>query len=266
MNPKSADTRRSKVRSGMTTYSANLGFLFTEHELPAAISAAAGHGFAAVECHWPYAVRPESIRAALDEARVPLLGLNTPRGGDGEFGLSAVPGREDDARATIDEAIDYAFDVGAQAVHVMAGNAEGDRARRTFEANLRHACDRAQGRLAILIEPLNPFDNPGYFLATTSLAADVIDAVGRPELKLMFDCYHVARNREDVIARFEELLPLIGHVQFAGLPDRGEPDRGTLDYREVFAAIADADWDRPLGAEYRPAGRTEDSLGWMTAL
>ena len=105
-----------------------------------------------------------------------------------------------------------------------------------------------------------------YTRHATSLAADVIDAVGRPELKLMFDCYHVARNGEDVIARFEELLPLIGHVQFAGLPDRGEPDRGTLDYGEVFAAIADANWDRPLGAEYRPAGRTEASLGWMSAL
>ena len=55
-------------------------------------------------------------------------------------------------------------------------------------------------------------------------------------------------------------------AQFAGVPDRGEPDRGTVDYRQVFTALAEAGWDRPLGAEYRPSGRTEDSLGWMQLL
>lgn len=250
----------------MTTYSANLGFLFTEHELPAAIRAAARAGFDAVECHWPFDVDAAAVADALAEAKLPMLGLNTRRGAPGEFGLAALPGRDAEARAAIDEAIDYAAEVGADAVHVLAGVASGTAARRAFVANLHHACDRAEATLTILIEPLNPHDNPGYFLDSTGRAADLIESVGRPELRLMFDCYHVARNGEDVVARFLELQPVIGHVQFAGVPERGEPDRGSLDHREVFAALAEAGWTRPLGAEYRPSGPTEASLGWMQTL
>ena len=254
----------------MTAFSANLGFLWADRPLPDAIRAAKAAGFAAVECHWPYETPAAAVKAALAETGLPMLGLNTRRGdiAAGEFGLAAVPGREDAAIAAIDEALAYAAAVGCQAAHVMAGRATGDQARRVFIANLKTAAARArEGGVTVLIEPLNRHDAPGYFLRRTDQARDIIETVGADNLKLMFDCYHVAREEGDITTRLRDLAPIIGHIQFAAVPDRGPPDHGELDYAHVFAVIADiADElgrQTPLGAEYKPAGATEASLGWM---
>ena len=251
----------------MTRFSANLGFLWTDRPLPDAIYAAQSAGFDAVECHWPYDTPRPAIRRALDDTGLPMLGLNTRRGNveRGENGLTALPDRINESRAAIDEAIVYAVAIGAQKIHVMAGVADGERAQQTFIDNLRYACARgATHELTMLIEPLNPFDAPDYFLKSTSQAADIIQSVGAPpNLKLMFDCYHVARTEGDVIQRLDEVFPIIGHIQFASVPDRHAPDQGTLNYREVFDQVARLGWTEPLGAEYKPNGETGQSLGWL---
>jgi len=246
-------------------FSANLGFLWTELPLPAAIRAAARAGFAAVECHWPYQVPVADVMAALAETGLPMLGLNTARGAHGEFGLAALPGRQAEARAAIDEALAYAAATGTRAVHVMAGKAEGAGARAAFVTNLRHAALAAPDR-TILIEPLNPRDVPGYFLNTTAQARAIIEELALPNVKLMFDCYHVQISEGDLCQRLTTLLPLIGHIQIAAVPSRAEPDRGEVDYRFVLDHIAGLGWQMPVGAEYRPAAGTEAGLGWIGKL
>lgn len=250
-------------------FSANLGFLWADLALPEAIAAAAGAGFDAVECHWPYDVPADAIRAALEQAGLKMLGLNTRRGNvaAGEIGLAALPGRQAQARAAISEAVRYAGIIGAANVHVMAGRAEGGEAEAAFLENLGFACEIAAPEgITILIEALNRHDAPGYFLRSTDQAEALIAGLGAENLKLMFDCYHVARSEGDVTGRLERLLPIIGHIQFAGVPDRGPPDRGDLDYGEVFREIARLGYVAPLGAEYKPGGPTEASLGWMSVL
>ncbi len=247
-------------------FSANLGFLWADLPVPAAIRAAAAAGFDAVECHWPYATDPAEIRAACTETGLPMLGLNTLRGdvAAGENGLAALPGREGEARAAIDQAIGYGAQIGARHVHVMAGNAAGAQAHATFVANLRHACAAAAPHgLAIVIEPLNARDAPGYFLRSTAQACAILKEVGAPNLRLMFDCYHVQITEGDLSRRLEALLPLIGHIQFAAVPDRGPPDGGEIDYAHIFAHLAGWGWAQPLGAEYRPPAAPEASLGWL---
>ncbi|MEX5729554.1 hydroxypyruvate isomerase [Rhodovulum iodosum] len=249
-------------------FSANLGFLWADRPLPDAIRAAAKAGFDAVECHWPYAVPAAEVKAALNETGLPMLGLNTVRGDveAGENGLAALPGREADARASIDEAIAYGRDIGAGKVHVMAGFAEGPEAEAVFLANLRHACAAAAPHgMSILIEPLNRYDAPGYFLTTTDQARGLIEAAGAPNLKLMFDCYHVQLMEGDLTHRLQALLPLIGHIQFASVPDRGAPDHGEVSFAHVFEVIEGLGWMAPLGAEYKPTGPTDDSLGWLAS-
>ncbi len=250
------------------SFSANLGFLFTELSLPDAIRAAHRAGFEAVECHFPYATPPEEVRAALGETGLPMLGINTVRGdtGKGEFGLSALPGREAEARAAIDRAVDYAHAIGAGAVHVMAGRTGGgEAAEAAFRANLAHACDRAEG-LAILIEPINHRDAPGYHLSTVEHAAEIVGASGRDALRIMFDFYHVQIMQGDLIRRFEAHREAIGHVQIAAVPDRGEPDAGEVHYPNLVAAIRAMGHAAPIGAEYRPRhGSTEAGLGWLDA-
>lgn len=248
------------------TFSANLGFLWTELPLPDAIRAAATAGFDAVECHWPCDVPAAEVAAALHETGLPMLGLNTRRGNveAGENGLAALPGREAEARDAIDEAVDYAAAIGAHNVHVMAGVAQGPGARATFHGNLAHACARAapQG-ITILIEPLNRNDAPGYFLQTTAQASEIIAALDLPNLKLMFDCYHVQIMEGDLCRRLTELLPIIGHIQFASVPDRGAPDHGEVAYGPVFRHIRALGYTAPLGAEYKPDRSTTESLGWL---
>jgi hydroxypyruvate isomerase len=246
-------------------FSANLGFLWTDRPLPDAIRAAKAVGFDAVEFHFPYETPPADVVTALQETGLPVLGINTRRGNVaiGEMGLAALPGRETDARALIDEALTYARAISAPAVHVMAGHSSGPRARQTFCSNLAYACEKAGGAITILIEPLNHFNAPGYFLTSTAVAADIIREVAKPNLRMMFDCYHVQIMEGDVTRRFETLLPLIGHVQIASVPDRGKPDHGELDYRHVLRRISELGWTSPIGAEYVPESVGNPDMEWL---
>ena len=249
----------------MTKFSANLGFLWTELSLPDAIRAAANAGFDAVECHWPFDTPPEDIRAALSETGLPLLGLNTIRGNPGENGLAALPGREAEARAAIDQALDYALQTGTKAVHVMAGFAQGIAAKATFTKNLTYACSQARAhKITILIEPLNSYDAPGYFLQTSDQALAIISQVNDPGLKLMFDCYHVQIMEGNLTRRLAKCLPVIGHIQFASVPDRRDPTQGEINYRHIFSTIRQLGYDAPLGAEYKPGGPTGPTLKWLS--
>ncbi len=243
----------------MLRFSANLGLLWTDRPLPDAIRAAGAAGFDAVELHWPRREDAPAIRAALEDAGLPLLGLNSARGGPEEFGLSALPDRGSEARDAIDAAIAQARALGASHVHVMAGLAEGARARSAFEAALAHACATAPD-LTILVEPINRHDVPGYFLDGPDLARDIIAAVAAPNLRLLFDAYHLARMGHDPARLLPGLLPLIGHVQIARAPDRGPPDAAMIALCHRLAALGH---DRPVGAEYRPPGPTDASLGWL---
>lgn len=249
-------------------FSANLGFLWNELSLPDAIRAAKAAGFDAVECHWPYDTAPEAVKQALAETGLNMLGLNTVRGdwSKGENGLSALAGRETEAQAAIDQAIAYAAALNTPNIHVMAGFATGEQAHQTFVANLRYATEKAAAQgMTILIEPLNHHDAPGYFLQTSAQAKAIIEEVAADNLKLMFDCYHLQIMEGDISRRLASLLPMIGHIQFASVPKRQEPDSGELNYRHIFAVLAELGYDAPLGAEYKPATTTDAGLGWMAA-
>ncbi|WP_294607680.1 hydroxypyruvate isomerase family protein [uncultured Roseovarius sp.] len=251
-------------------FSANLGFLFTDRPLPEAIHAAHKAGFDAVECHFPYGIPASEVAQALRDTGLPMLGINTWPGdrGAGDFGLAALVGREDEARAAIDQAIDYASQIDATAVHVMAGITDGGALAETcFRANLAYASDQAAAHgIAILIEPINQRDVPGYHLSSSDHAARIITELGRKNLRLMFDCYHLQIIEGDLFTRFQAVRPLIGHVQFAAVPDRGEPDAGEVNYAWLLPAMVKAGHTAPFGAEYRPRGATTaEGLGWIGA-
>ncbi len=253
----------------MTKFSANLGFLWTELSLTKAIEAAAQHGFDAVECHFPYLTPASEVAATLTKTKLQMLGLNTIKGDaeKGENGLCALPDRITDARASIDQAIEYAHAISTPNVHLMAGVASGAQADIAFLDNLRYATAKAKPLgITILIEPLNPYDAPGYYLNNTAQAEAIIQTIATDNLKLMFDCYHVQVIEGDVTRRMEQLLPIIGHIQIASVPDRSEPDSGELDYRYVLHAAKNMGYTSPIGAEYKPSGKTEEQLEWLNTL
>lgn len=252
----------------MLRFSANLGFLWNDMALPDAIRRAKAAGLEAVECHWPYEQDADAVRQALDETGLPMLGINTWKGSrEGDFGLAALPDRIADARAAIEQAFAYGAKIGASAVHVMSGRAKGVAgAAETFAENLSFACDQAARHgMMVLIEPINQRDAPGYFLSDVEHAADVVDALGRPELKIMFDCYHTQIVQGDLLRRFEKFKERIGHVQIAAVPSRAEPDEGEVAYERVLAAIDAMGYAGYVGAEYKPRGTTDEGLSWLEA-
>ncbi len=251
----------------MPRFAANFGYLFTERPLIERFGAAAAAGFKAVEQQLPYDVPPATLKAELSRHGLTQLGINLPMGGPGEFGLTAVPGREKDFEAAFRQALDYAAAIGGSAIHCLAGVVSPDRrpaAETTFVANLTRAADQAAARnITLLIEPINRRDRPDYFLSHVEHAADVIAKVGRPNVRIQFDCYHVQIMQGDLIRRIEQHLPLIGHVQVAAVPSRNEPDGGEVNYPAIFQALDAVGYAGWVAAEYRPRGRTEDGLGWM---
>ncbi|HLN09465.1 MAG TPA: TIM barrel protein [Xanthobacteraceae bacterium] len=251
----------------MPRLAANFGFLFTERPLIERFGAAAAAGFRAVEQQLPYAVPAAAVKAELDRHGLTQLGINMPMGQADEFGLTALPGREREFDVAFRQALDYVGAIGGTAIHCLAGVVSPDRrpaADATFVSNLRRAADEAAPRnITLLIEPINRRDRPDYFLSYVEHAADVIAKVGRPNVRIQFDCYHVQIMQGDLIRRIERQLPLIGHVQIAAVPSRHEPDSGEVNYPAIFAALDQVGYTGWVAAEYRPRGRTEDGLGWM---
>ncbi len=251
-------------------FSANISMLFCERPFLERIAAAAAAGFDAVECHFPYDLDRGEIRARLADAGLVMNGINTPPGGEREFGLAALHGREDDFRRAMEQALDWATALGASTIHVMAGcPAPQDRAwaLETYLQNLEHACALAKGTCVdLLIEPINKYDRPGYFLTRSDEAGDIIAELRSPKLKLMFDVYHIQIMEGDLTRRLERHKDIIGHIQFASVPHRHEPDEGEISFTGLCKSIADIGWDRWIAAEYKPRARTEDGLAWLVAV
>lgn len=253
----------------MMRFAANISMLFTDVPFLERPAAAARAGFPAVECQYPYAFAAEAFRDAVADAGIRLLGINTDvrRRGPDDTGIGAIAGLEQEAQALFLEALDYARHAGGSAIHVKPGQGDPqDRtARALFVRHLRWASDQAlESGIMLLIEPLNPYDNPGYFLGSSDQAADILHEVDRPNVRMMFDVYHVQIVEGDLMRRFTRHLPVIGHVQIAAVPDRGEPDDGEVAFGPLLRHIRNSGYAGWIGAEYRPRGTTAEGLGWLS--
>ena len=186
----------------------------------------------------------------------------------GERGLAALPGREAEVARAVETALTYAKALGCERLHCMAGllpaGVDRTQARATFVANLRHAAEAcARAGVTLVIEPINTRDMPGYFLNYQRDGRAIIDEVGADNLKLQFDFYHCQIMEGDLATHLREFLPVTGHVQVAGVPERHEPDVGEVNYPYLFDLLDSLGYAGWVGCEYRPRGRTEDGLGWF---
>jgi hydroxypyruvate isomerase len=254
----------------MPRFAANLGYLYTDRPLLERIDAAAASGFKAIELQFPYDVPASQVKAAIERNKLTMLGLNTPPGGgDGSFGLAAVPGQEKAWEALFARALDYITAIGGSAIHCLAGKVPPEQrpaAERVFIANLSRAADiAAKKNITLLIEPINAIDRPNYFLNHVEHASAIIAKAGRANIRMQFDFYHVQIVGGDLIRRLEKFMPDIGHLQCAAVPSRHEPDEGEINYPAVFEAVDRVGYKGWIGCEYRPRGRTEAGLGWGRA-
>lgn len=255
----------------MLKLAANLSFLFLDRPLPQRIAAAGAAGFAGVEYQFPDDIGKDALRQAIDATGVAQVLLNMPAGdwAGGERGIACLPGREGEFRDGIGRAVELATHLGCTRLHLVAGLAPAGGPERkayedTYRANVAWAADQlAPHGITALLEPINgKRDVPGFFLRDTGQARAIIRELGRPNVRLQFDAYHVQVAEGDLVHTFRDCLPDIGHIQIANPPGRNEPDRGEIDYAFFLNEVETSGYDGWVAAEYKPAGATEDGLRW----
>jgi hydroxypyruvate isomerase len=257
----------------MPRFAANLSMLFTEVPFLDRFERAAHAGFTAVEFLFPYAWPAQEIRERLDRHRLQLVLHNLPPGDwdGGERGIGCHPDRVDEFRAGVAKGVGYARALGAPQLNCLAGKVPAgvpsDVLRQTFVANLRYAAaELKKASLRLLIEPINPFDIPGFYLNGTAQALAILDEVGADNAFVQYDIYHAQRVEGELAATMERVLPRIGHMQLADNPGRHEPGTGEINYAFLFAHIDRIGYKGWIGCEYKPAAGTEAGLGWRERL
>lgn len=248
----------------MPRFAANLTLLFDELPYLDRFDAAAAAGFKAVEILFPYEFAAKETSRALIANGLELVLINAPppnyTGGEG--GFAAVPGGQQRFQHDIRRVLRYADVLRPNFIHVMAGVANGLDAKATFIENLQWAADNAPAQ-RFTIEPLNPVDQPGYFLNDYDLAIDILEVVNRPNVGLQYDTYHAQMITGDAMAVWRAMGDKAVHVQIGSAPGRNEPGVGDMDFPALFAAIDAAGYNGWVSAEYHSSGVTEDCLGWM---
>jgi hydroxypyruvate isomerase len=254
----------------MIRLAANLTMMFSELPFLDRFDAAAAAGFKAVECVSPYVEPAAAIRERLERCGLTFALFNLPAGNwaEGERGLGADPARRDEFRRSVDLALGYARATGCRTLHLMAGKfaSGGDRAAwtRTLVANVRFAADAvAADGVTVVLEPINTrVDMPDYFYDTSAAVVAVMDAVDRPNVKLLYDIYHMQIMEGDLARTVERLLPRIGHIQLADNPGRGEPGTGEINYAWLLPRLDALGYQGWIGCEYKPAAGTVAGLAW----
>ncbi len=257
----------------MPKFAANLSMLFTEHPFLDRFERAAQAGFTAVEFLFPYAFEARDIKARLDANKLQLVLHNLPAGDwdAGERGIACLPDRSAEFREGVGRAIDYAKQLGVHQLNCLAGKAPAGASeatlRKTFVDNLRYAAAELKAaNLKLLIEPINTFDIPGFFLNRSAQALAILDDVGADNAFLQYDAYHMQRMEGELAATIEKHLARIAHIQIADNPGRHEPGTGEIDHAFLFHHLDRIGYSGYVGCEYKPATTTEAGLGWRQKL
>jgi hydroxypyruvate isomerase len=255
----------------MPKFAANLTMLFNEVPFMERFALAAKAGFEGVEYLFPYDFDREALRAALDLHGLTQVLHNLPAGNwaGGERGIAVLPDRIDEFRRGVATAIEYATALGCRQVNCLSGIAPvgvaDDVLRTTFVSNLKLAADEFEKHgIRLLIEPINQFDIPGFYLNTPDQAASIIAEVGSDNLFIQYDLYHQQRTGGELIGTFRKHQAKIAHIQLADNPGRNEPGTGEIAWPFVFRTLDALGYDGWIGCEYKPRTTTAEGLGWLT--
>lgn len=254
----------------MTRLAANLTMLFNEVDFLDRFEHAARAGFRGVEFLFPYAYRVDDIAARLDANRLELVLHNLPAGdwAAGERGIACHPGRKAEFQDGVGAAIDYAKALGVKQLNCLAGivppGVALEEAYLALVSNLEFAAGQLKREgIRLLVEPINTFDIPGFFLHGTRQALELIGATGSDNLFLQYDIYHMQRMEGELAATIKANLPLIRHIQLADNPGRFEPGTGEINYRYLLGMLDEIGYDGWVGCEYKPKAGTAQGLHWI---
>ena len=254
----------------MPKMAANLTMLFTEVPFMQRFEAAAKAGFTHVEFLFPYDFYATELRAQLDKHGLKQVLHNLPAGdwGAGERGIACHPDRVGEFATGLKRAVAYATTLGVTQLNCLAGikpaGVSDEQAMATLVSNMRVAADQLKAAgIRLLLEPINSFDIPGFFVNTTAQGIAVLDAVGSDNAFLQYDIYHAQRMEGELANTIAKYLPRIGHMQLADNPARNEPGTGEINYAFLFAHLDALGYQGTVGCEYKPKASTEAGLVWL---
>lgn len=256
----------------MPKFAANLSMMFGETSFLDRFAAARAARFDAVEFLFPYAFDADQIANRLARHQLQLVLFNLPAGDwtAGERGIACDPRRIGEFQDGVALALDYAAELGVRQLHCLAGkvppNVPRERAHEVYTGNLTFAAAACREHgLNLLIEPINTYDVPGYFLTGSRQALAIIDECGADNLFLQYDIYHMQRMEGELANTLRANLPKIAHIQLADTPGRHEPGTGEINYPFLFALLDEIGYQGWIGCDYIPSGATPDSLAWRDA-
>jgi hydroxypyruvate isomerase len=254
----------------MPKFAANLTMLFNEVDFVSRFEAAANAGFTGVEYLFPYDFDKNLLAEQLDKFRLKQVLHNLPAGNwaGGERGIACLPDRVGEFQDGVGRAIEYAKALGCEQVNVLAGitpqGVDADKVRDTFVSNIKFAADKLQAEgIKLLIEAINTFDIPGFYVSGTQQTLDLIAASGSDNIFYQYDIYHMQRMEGELANTIKANLPKIAHLQLADNPGRFEPGTGEINYPFLFSFLDEIGYDGWIGCEYKPKAGTVDGLGWV---
>ena len=252
----------------------NLSLLWTDVPLEARFDRAAAAGFDAVELWWPGDELARRLPALMRAAGVELALLNFDAGdmAAGERGLASDPRQSGRLRANVPVALEIAAEIGCRRLNLLLGLAleryDLSQQREWARENVAWAADQAGPQGAtIMIEAGNTLENGPYLVSTTADAAAFVESVGRQNVRVQYDAYHMQHMEGHLTATLERYWDLVDHVQIADVPGRNQPGTGEIDFADLFSFLERKGYGGFVGLEYRPlGGETDESFGWIEEL
>lgn len=254
----------------MPKFCANLSMLFPQVPMAERFALARQAGFEAVEIQFPYVLPKEQIAALLQEHDLHMILHNLPAGdwAAGERGIACALERVDEFKAGVAQAIEYAQKLGVRKLNCLAGIApahqSAEQSLACLQENVRYAANcLAQAGLDLLLEPINTYDVPGFFLSRPSQVFALLQEWQIPNLYLQYDLYHAQRMEGELVGGLRRYFDKIGHLQIADNPGRHQPGSGEINFPFLFAEIKRLHYTGYVGCEYLPLGDDRASLAWL---
>lgn len=176
-------------------------------------------GFKGVESAFPTDINLDELVEVQQETGLEQVLLNIDTGSvtNGSFGCASFLNSLDDFNKNLNNTIKYAKALNCEKIHLMAGKHSeptDNRHENFYISNLRYAAGKlAQNGMVGVIEPINKYAVPGYYLNSFDHAVKVLEKVNHSNLKLMVDLYHLQHITGNVTRSLEDFSKHIGHVQ-----------------------------------------------------
>jgi hydroxypyruvate isomerase len=251
-------------------FAANLTMLYQEVPFLDRFGKAAEAGFSAVEFLFPYQYDIDAIANNIEDYGLNLVLFNLHPGNinRGEWGTLSNPHKNEYFRRSFNDGLAIARKLECASINMMFGQKlRGTSSEDQVECALKNlqwaASQAAQENITLLIEPLNTFDFPNYFLSTTKQALDIIDLVNKSNVSLQYDIYHSQMSEENLINTLTQHMNQIGHIQIADVPGRHQPGTGEIRFEPIFSTLEMLEYGGFVGLEYVPVTTTEESLVWL---